>query len=301
MVAGLVFQQMIVMFVLMCFGFVMYRKGMLDDNGSDQISGILLNVCTPLIIINAMNVEYSHEAFSLMVRTALVSIVLFGLAIIISRLIYRNSKPIEQFSSIFSNAGFIGIPLVGAILGQDHIFILTVFILISNIVAWTYGVNLLDQGNKNTAALLKSGVVIASFVGVVLFLSPFTIPFVLAAPIKMVADLNTVLAMFVLGIYIAKTDFKLLLSNSDVYLTTLVRLVVLPLVCVLLFSLLPSSYLKIKNVLLIAYAAPIGVIAALFSKKYQLNHTYAAGLVSFSTLFSIFSIPFILWFANLIW
>lgn len=303
MVAAVVFGQMVIMFVLMYFGIVMYRRGIVDDHGVDQLSNILLNVCTPLIIINAMNIEYSNEGMILILRTIIVSLGLFIVAAIISKLFFNQEDPIGLFSSIFSNAGFIGIPLVATILGPDYIFILTVFILVSNVVAWTHGIRIMNQNASGSklSSLLKSGVVLSSIIGILLFVSPFVIPYELAAPIGMVADINTVLAMFVLGSYIAKTNFKDILTNKNTYKTIIFRLLVLPILCILVFSLLPPSYIKIKNVLLVAYAAPIGVISALFSKKYGLNHTYAAGLVSLSTLLSILTIPFILWFAHLVW
>ena len=50
---------------------------------------------------------------------------------------------IEKVSIIYTNAGYLVIPLVSAVLGEEWVFYTTAFLLVQNLLTWTHGVSVL--------------------------------------------------------------------------------------------------------------------------------------------------------------
>jgi predicted permease len=103
--------------------------------------------------------------------------------------------------------------------------------------------------------------------------------------------------MIVLGIYLARTKISALFTTKRLYLVSTVRLLVIPLVTVLVFMLFPVST-PIRMTMLIAGAAPVGANVAVYSQLYDTDYGYACQTVTQSTLFSIVTMPVIIWVAE---
>jgi predicted permease len=179
------------------------------------------------------------------------------------------------------------------VLGIDYVFYLSMVLIAFNVYVWTYGAALVS-GDKSQASLssaLKNPVIISVCVGFVIYLSQVPLPDMVTTAIGGLADLNTGLAMLVLGAMLARADIRSLLRDRTLYKASLLRLVVAPLVIIALlcaFDFLPA---EVRLVVLIAYAAPTGVIVAMFADKFGKDYRFAAGIVSVSTLLSLLTMP----------
>ena len=49
----LIFKQMIILFLLMMVGYVCRKRGLLNDEGSKKISGLVVNVANPALVLSA--------------------------------------------------------------------------------------------------------------------------------------------------------------------------------------------------------------------------------------------------------
>lgn len=302
-VVTIVLRQMFTMFFLLMIGIFLYRKHYLDEHGTQQISNILLQICTPAIIINSFNIPFTWvrvQEFSLTFGLTLAALILAALIAVIA---FHKDERIERFATIFSNASFMGIPLVSSLLGEESVFYLTSFLLCFNIVSWTYGVVLIS-GRRDLIRLtnlIRNPAIVGAFVGALVFVSPLKLPALVSEPIVLITRINTALAMIVLGVYVAKSNFKVILGHFMSYKVSIFRLVVVPVAVILMLMLVPNDYMTIKKVTVIALSAPIGVLTALFAQLYGGNYEYGAGIVSLSTCFSIITMPLMLSLAEALW
>ena len=116
-----------------------------------------------------------------------------------------------------------------------------------------------------------------------------------------VAALNTPLAMFTVGIYLAQTDLGSMLRRKSLYLVSAIRLLAVPVVSLLLLALLPSSFLDMKLALLLAIACPVGSNVAVYAQLHGKDYPYAVETVVVSTLFSLLTIPLVVWLSTILW
>ena len=103
--------------------------------------------------------------------------------------------------------------------------------------------------------------------------------------------------MIVLGIYLARTRISSLFTTRHLYLVSAVRLLFIPMVTILIFAFLPVPYM-IKMTMIIAGSAPVGANVAVYAQLYDEDYVYACQTVTQSTLFSILTLPAVIWIAE---
>lgn len=297
-------RQILQMFLLAGVGFLLFRCGKISKEGSRTIGNILIYVSLPSVIINGFLVERTPEHIHGFLWSAAAAFALLLLSVAVSHFIFRKDA-IAAFASAFSNPGFFGIPLVIAVLGQEAVFYAAPFIALLNIGQWTYGVSRLNgQGilqGLQPKKLIRAPFVIAVLAGILLFATRLPLPDIFRSGLSAVAGLNTPLAMFTVGIYLAQADLAGMIRRKTLPVIAAVRLLVIPVLSVLLLALVPASMNEMKTVLLISAACPVGSNVAVYAQLYDKDYPYAVETVVFSTLLSIITIPFILWLSALIW
>lgn len=298
----LLLKRLVVMFLFMGIGAILYRKKFISDEGSKSLGNLLIRLVLPCVIINAFLVERTAERINALLISIVVSVALLTISILISRLLF-GKDPVRHFASAFSNPGFFGIPLIAAVLSGDAVFYVAPFIACLNILQWTYGVSTLKEEKiridlKN---IVFSPFIISFLIGLLLFFSGLQLPDIITDVISSSAGLNTPVAMIVSGMYLAKVNLKSMVTSKKLYAITVARLCVIPLISAAILCLLPKSYYELKICLLIASACPVGSNVAVYAQLHNKDYVYAVETVVLSTLFSIVTIPILLYMFQNIW
>lgn len=298
-----IFNQILMMFVMMGIGFGLKGKRWLSEQGTQEMANVLLKVCSPCIMITSFNIAFDQEKLGMLGLTFLISCLTILLAIIVACICFRKSMCIERFATSFSNAGFIGIPIVSSILGVQAVFYLTAFLLAFNLFAWTIGVYMMSgrRDLMTLKAVVMSPAVIGLCGGLLLFFSPVKLPTPIYNALYSVGSMNTPLGMMILGTYIANCKLKDIFTSKRAYQISFYRLVLIPGLTFLGLSLLPGSMLEMKMVILIAASAPVGVMVAMFAQQHVGDFAYGARVVSLSTILCLVTIPLYMMLATQLW
>ena len=138
--------------------------------------------------------------------------------------ILSSKEKIDRIAVAFTNCGFVGIPLIRGVFGDEGVFYLMGYLIIFNVLIWTYGYYQMS-GTTNTKKIITNPNIIAVTIGLILFCLPFDLPELVRKPIVMIADINTPMAMLLLGILFARFEFDREYI-ARVIKTTLFRLVI---------------------------------------------------------------------------
>lgn len=294
-VFNVVLGQISLMLLYLVIGFVLHRTGLITKEGSKALAHLLLYCVLPCVVVKSFCTGYSAQgAVELAVSIAAGAAVLL-LSMAVSWLFFRKD-PVAQIGVAFSNAGFMGFPLVTAVLGGDAVFYAAGFVAILNALQWTYGQTKIS-GNKKyirVGAVLENPLVISLLAGVVIYFCRIPVPQFLRTPMTAIAGMNAPLAMIVLGVYLAQTDLKAIFTRPRLYGLSAVRLVVLPLLTIVCMLLLPADLRRIGTVLIIVNAAPIGSNIAVYTQRLGMDSSYAVQMVCLSTLLSLVTLPVML-------
>ncbi len=301
-IVGLLFKQVLIMFVLMGIGYVAYRKKWVSDQGTKDIGKLLLNVAIPVIVVSNFCVERTAEKTQDLLSSGAISILCMLISIVLSVLIFHKSDRIAEFSSAFSNAGFIGIPLVQATFGSGAVFYISIMIVLINLLQWTYGVYTItdDRSVMDIRKVATNPIVISVLIGLVLYFGNIKLPSIVSSLFTSISSINTPLAMFSSGVYLAQSDLLGMLRRKQVYFVSLIRLLLIPLVIILVFRFLPFGSQELKLAILCAAACPVGSNVAIFAQQYDKDYKSGVEYVCVSTLLSILTLPLIVYIATLL-
>ena len=294
--ALIVLSQTLTMSIYLLIGFALYKGGKISREGSKSLANLLVWLVIPAVIIHSFCVEFSLEKLQDLGLSALLAAGALLIAILTARLLFGKNA-VDCFAVSFSNCGFMGIPLVKAGFGDGAVFLLVGFIVLLNLLQWTYGASLLKGERKRLTLkeLLLNPIMIGSILGLLLFVTGLgtKLPVILSGAISGVAALNSPIAMLVLGIYMAQASLKETFLSPRLYCLSGVRLL-------LMLIFIPASPMM-KYVILIGAAAPVGANVAVYAQLYDKDYSYACQTVVVSTLLSIATLPVMTALAGLAW
>jgi hypothetical protein len=310
----LVAQQVFVLFILMGAGGLAAKAGWLGADGARQMTAILLYIVTPSVIIQSfLTAEFTPELVNGLLLSALFAVGLHLFGVISSYPLFKKQPPgrrgVFNMTLTFSNCGFMGVPLVSGILGEEAVVYVSVFLVIFNLFSWTYGVaqfhrrsaggNITSTQRENLPpalcwrTILVNPGTISLAAGLLATLSRFEPPPLIGEPIRLFAALNSPLAMIILGYYLFTSSLRPQKGDAGMWVAITVRLVIAPLIALALSAALGLSGMWF-NTSLILTAAPSAVNALLFAAKFGGDTALAARTVSWSTLLSMVTMPVVL-------
>lgn len=289
------------MAIYMVIGFILCRCNIISQRESRSISQLLLYAVIPCVILRSYLGIQRERLPEVFISLALGAAVLI-IAILLSRLLF-SKHPEEQFAAAFSNAGFMGIPLISGTLGPEHVMCISGLVALLNMLQWTYGQRLLARERVafHWRQLVLNPLVAAYLLSFALFLLQIQLPVLLSGALDAVAECNAPLAMIVLGISLGSTKLNMLFSEPRAWLVSAVRLLLIPAVTVVALIPIPAGYQTMKMAILIAASAPVGANLVIYAQKSGADALYGARLVSLSTLLSLVSIPIAMGLAELLW
>lgn len=293
------------MLVILLVGILCCRIGFVGPEGSRCISNLLLNIVNPCLIITVYQTDYDKTLVAGLLLSFAAAIASHFIAILISTaLIRKNSSAesgLERYAVVYSNCGFIGIPLIGSVLGNEGVFYLTAYMTVFNLLTWTHGLSLM-KGNfrlRNLRDGLLSPMVLSTLLAMALFFIQLRIPGPLLDSMNYIADMNTPLAMMVAGFSVAHSNLKEICTNLHIYKVAVLKLLAVPLAVLVFLSFLPLDS-TVAYTTLIASACPTATTITMMSILYDKNHAYASEIFSFTTVLPILTIPVVISAAELL-
>lgn len=298
-------QQVLVLFVLIAVGFVCGKKGIINDTSSKAITDIVLYVVTPCVMITAFQRDFSFELLGSVILAAVCAALIMGGSILVAKLLFHDKnesrKKVLQFAVIFSNCGFMSLPLQKAIIGDNGWFYGSIFVAVFNLFVWTYGlVNM--SGDKKQLSVKKLAFnpgIVGVVIAVTLFICGITLPYIISQPVAYLSDLNTPLPMLIIGYHLSKADFRKAFTDKGAYIAMGARLVLIPIAITLIMSLLNLD----KDMIIafiIASSAPTAATTTMFASKFGRDVELSVSTVASSTLVSIATMPLVVAFAQTI-
>ncbi len=302
--AEIILNQTLIMLILIIVGIICKKTKIITDDGNKELSKLVLTVVNPIVILMAYQTDYKPQLVKNLLIAFGLSILSYIILIVAAYLLIPQKDgretQIERFSAIYSNCGFMGIPLVNALFGSEGIFYLTAFLTVFNLVVWTHGIILIsgERNLKNIVKVFYSPVIISIVLGIIMFFAQIRLPDIITDSLNFISNLNTPLAMIVSGVTIADTKILKLLKKPGIYYVSFLKLILLPLILIAVFSLFNVNE-QIRITVLVAASAPAAAMCTLQCIRYEKNSLYASEIFAASTILSVVTLPIIVHIDNL--
>ena len=287
------------LFIVMIIGFALVKMRVVKTSESVVLSRLALYLFMPAAIINSFNVKLTGEilgGFALAVGAGIVlHIMLLGVDAIFARA--AKATAVERASVIYSNAGNLIIPIVSFVLGDEWVIYSLGFMSVQLCFIWSQGIRLFERGKKfDLKKVLLNPNIIAIAVGLVVMLSGIALPDFVSEITGSLGGVLGYVGMLIAGMTAAGLDFKKMVKYRRLYLTTVMRVAVCPLLALalLLLGRLAVNIPNTKELLLISFLATMTPSAATIMQLSQLYDTevdYAVAINILTTVVACATMP----------
>lgn len=297
--------NVLVMLFLMLIGYIFTKKGIFTSEGIKQMTELALRVAVPCLIINSYQREFNLEMAKNLGFAMLFTLAIHIVYMVIVTIVFKKREDkkdrISKFGAIYSNCGFMALPLIQAIYGDEGVFYAVAYVTVFNILYWTHGVYIYTKDIKQLSLkkIIFNPGVLGAIIGITLFIARITLPVPIGKTIGFMASINTPIPMIVLGTYLVNLNIKQTLKNGSLWAVTLLRLIILPIITMFVLKLLGWEDI-ISMPLILASASPVAAVATLFAVRYNLDSEYSTQAVSFTTLLSVITIPLVMMLSTII-
>ncbi|MDF2803743.1 MAG: putative rane protein [Anaerocolumna sp.] len=297
--ANLALNQILIMFLIIIAGIICFKYHIIDKIVNKKLSEFLLQIVNPLLIFNSYQREFSKELLDGLLVSFLLAIITHLVAIFVSYAFLRGKNKdditLERFSVIYTNCGFMGIPLINGIIGSEGVFYITAYLTVFNLLIWSQGVIMMTgkQSPKAMAKTLISPTIVATLLGILAFATQIRVPYIVFQSFEYIANMNTPLAMIIAGVTIAQTDIWKSFFKLRIYFVVLLRLLLIPLVLLFIYTRFDISS-NVITAAILAAGCPAAATGTLFALRYNKNSLYASEIFGITTLASLVSIPILM-------
>ena len=292
---------MITLFVVVVVGYVAGRLGYLGGDFDRQLSRLIINItCPALILSSSMTGELPDRRFilPLLFISVITYVVLTAVAFLLPRYLTRrhdDEGPIG-FALMFGNVGFMGYPVVASIFGHEAIFYAAVLNVVNTFAVFTVGTVLITGrgdvgGERFQKKVLYSTPMLAAYMTMLIVAFEIKgIPAFVSQPLTMIGNITVSAALLIVGSSMSQLPLRALLGNLTVYLTTALRLVLLPLGVYYMTKNLGFSELVV-NINTVVIAMPVATYGTILCLKYEKDTTFITEATFITTLCSMITIP----------
>lgn len=291
------------LFALMVLGFVLGKLKIMDEVASKKFSRLILTVAQPCLIVSSLiKMEYSAENLSLGFMSFGIGFALHLFMVLVAFLLTRGFRDIDEqklseFSMVFGNIGFLGLPILDSLFGDKGVFMGAFFVASFNVLIWTLGIVILAKGRDDIKVTVKKiflnyGTVPCA-IGLLLFVLNFKLPAFFTSTIGYLGNLCTPISTLIIGGLLARSSLKKIFLSGKTYFTALSKLVIMPLIVCVIMKLLGFDELWTIVVVTVA-AMPSATTVSMMAETYEIKPEYSAHAVGMSSILSVATMPLII-------
>ncbi|MCI9437007.1 MAG: hypothetical protein HFH85_07500 [Lachnospiraceae bacterium] len=299
-----VFFQMLALLIMIGAGYFMAKKEMMDAHTNTQMSKMIVNVFNPMLILSSAANSAGLVPLGTIGLVGIIALGMFAVFVVTGMVLspffdkIPEQRKIFQEMFVFSNLGFIGIPVVSSILGEEYVVYVTEFLLIYTIVFYTYGVALMD--GKFSPSSLKSMFnpgTISGLLALLIIVCGIQLPGFIKTAVTYLGNVTSPMALVAVGFTLAHSDLKKIFCQPRLYVFSAIKLLLLPLAMLPLLKLITGDQALI-SVCIVMFGMPIGNMPLILGTQKGIDPSTCSAAIILTTILCVFTIPVLLTFAG---
>jgi len=305
-----VLSNLLGLFALIAVGYGVTKGGLLPASVSAHFSKLLLKVTLPCTIFTSLLREYDPSFFKDVVTIIAIGLVLFPLNAYISKALCRlcrvpeGKRGVWAFCATFSNTGFMGFPIILALLGEEALALAAMLNFAFNLVVYTLGGAMVygdrpavggEKEKLDLKSVLLTAINVSAVLGLVFYFTQLPVPDAVLKPMTHLGNMTTPLSMIVTGMNLSNRKLSEVFGDRDILTSTVARLIAIPLITFAVLTavslVIPFGNVLLMPVAFIIFSMPTAGVAPILAQTYGADEEFAAGIVFMTSLCCIISIP----------
>lgn len=300
------FEVMMTLFAIVVVGYAAGKLGYMGGTFDKRLSKLVIDItCPALILSSAMTDDLPDRTLILPLLgiSILTYVLLTGVAWWLPRFLTKGkeNEGVVGFALMFGNVGFMGYPVVASIFGHEAVFYAAVLNVVNTFAVFTVGTMLITgvnemEGKRFQKKVLYSTPMIAAYLSILIVaLKIHHMPEFISQPLTMIGNITVPAALLIIGSSMSHLPLRAMLGNRTVYVTTALRLAILPLaVHYLCIAIGFSSFVVGINTVVIAM--PVATYGTILCLRHGKDTTLITEVTFITTLLSMITIPLLVMF-----
>ena len=297
-----ILEQMAILFIIIAIGYIANKTKVMSPEADKAITKLVINVTMPCMILNSVWGDRIDMSISDILFFVAMIVASFFIAMAIAFIFVKLKRGDKTdnglicYLSSFSNVGFMGLPIALAVFGESSLFYVALFNIPYAVMGFSAGVLMISRGSGKIGLkkLLLTPPLITVIIAIILYLLHINAPPIIKSTASLVGNMTTPAAMLVVGSLLASLPLKNVFSEARLYIVAGIKLLVIPFAIWLIFKQFITNPLAL-GVLVLLSATPSPTIATMIAMEYGGNDRLASKGVFITTLFSVVTIPLIIY------
>lgn len=299
-----VFFQMLALLLMIGAGYFVTKKGMLDEHTNNQMSDMIVQIFNPLLVLASAASSVGQVSMDAMKLAGGIAVGMFAAFIAAGKLLApffdkdREQRKIFQLMFVFSNVGFIGIPVISSIFGTEYVVYVTEFMLVYTLVFYTYGIALMD--GKLTAASIRAMInpgTVSGLLAMAIIIFSIQLPDFLKTAVTYLGNVTSPMALVAVGFALAQSDLKKIFGQPRLYVFSVIKLLLFPLLLLPLLRLVLGGS-DLLAVCMVMFGMPVGNMPLILGNQRGLDVTACSAAIILSTVLCVLTVPVLMIFAQ---
>lgn len=292
-----VFFQMLALLIMIGAGYFVARTGMYDEHTNNQMSNLIVNLFNPLLVISSAVNSVGLISLNTVGTVGVIALSMFFFFIVVGMVLSplfdkdASQRKIFQMMFVFSNLGFIGIPVVTSILGAEYVVYVTEFLLAYTIVFYTYGITVMEGkfSPSSLKAMINPGTA-ACLIALAIIIFSIQIPDFMKTAISYLGNVTSPMALVGVGFTLAHSELKKIFGEVRLYLFAVVKLLALPLLMLPVLRLFVQDQNLIR-ICMVMFGMPIGNMPLMVANQKGIDGTTCSASIILTTVLCVITVP----------
>ena len=288
----MLYQIFIIIFPVIFIAFVGYIYAKKENINMDTTNKINLEIFIPILVFYSIS-----ERLPSIINIGYFSLggvmVVLGSGVLlypIVKLIKANPKSFLP-PMMFNNSINLGFPLSLFAFGEDALVMFISLSLVQVIGQFTIA-PIMYGGEIKWIKIIKNPVIIATIIGLLFNYFNIHFPDVINISLKIISQVSIPLVLFALGVRLTHIELKYWKLGLLGAILCPISGVIMAIIAIQIFD-----YTQTQQALIILFGAlPPAVLNAIMAEQYKKDTIMVASVVVIGNLFSLISIPFVLYF-----
>ncbi|MCH4057371.1 AEC family transporter [Lapidilactobacillus gannanensis] len=312
---------------IILLGFVLRKKNIFTAQFGKVLTKVVLSVSLPALAFNSFMAPIDQKTLRQGINVLIFGIVVYIILIFVTKLMYlkypKGRGDVLSVLTTFGSTTFFGIPIVAAIYGAKGAMYASIFNIGYRIFLYSYAyikMSGLEMDKKNIKQMFLNPIVIATFLGLILWIIQPYMPQVSAfnaatnqtvqvafyridltalwlfKPLTYLAGLASPLAWLAIGSTLGEITLKSAASDKTSWYYTAMKVIAVPAINVILLVLLTVSHiLPVDKValatIIIMMATPTAAVASSYAIGFDREAVLASNASLLSTIGAVIMMP----------
>ena len=303
----LIFSKVLVVFIYIGVGLIANRLKVLPEESVKHFISLVMGITVPCLVISSITGQdlngdmYRNTILTLLLTTLVLIVTAFATTFVSDRIFpWKDQQDRNVLASAMTgcNAGFMGLPIASAVFGELVFYYLVIQNIANNLYLFVMSLVQLhhresEKSSKSLSEKLKPLVnptSVATIVSLIMLFAGIHLPEYAMDIVTTLGDITIPLSMILVGVQLGGADFKKLIADKALLITSVMKLIAVPALALLILTPMPVDPV-VKLTVLLGMCFPSAVIGVAVAAQENKNSQLMAEAVAITTLLSLITLP----------